>query len=81
MKKTILSSILLFFVAGITSLFAYVTPESGKVYRIHNVKTNKVIGEDCIARQLASVDAAGNEDFKQLWLLRESSNGYTIQNL
>lgn len=80
MKKTILSSILLFFVAGITSLFAYVTPESGKVYRIHNVKTNKVIGEDCIARQLASVDAAGNDDFKQLWLLRESSNGYTIQN-
>ena len=80
MKKTIVSTVLLFFVAGITQLFAYVTPESGKVYRIHNVKSDKVISEDCIARQLASVDAAGNDDFKQLWLLKESNNGYTIQN-
>lgn len=80
MKKTVVSTILLLFVAGITHLFAYVTPESGKVYRIHNVKSDKVISEDCIARQLASVDAAGNDDFKQLWLLKESSNGYTIQN-
>ena len=52
MKKTIVSTVLLFFVAGITQLFAYVTPESGKVYRIHNVKSDKVISEDCIARQL-----------------------------
>lgn len=71
---------LLAIVASAIQLLAYVTPESGKVYRIHNVKSEKVIGEDCIARQLASVDAAGNDDFKQLWLLKESSNGYTIQN-
>ena len=80
MKRNIISTMLLLFVAGITQLFAYVTPESGKVYRIHNVKYGKVISEDCIARQLASVDAAGNDDFKQLWLLQESGNGFVFQN-
>ena len=80
MKMKRISIALLAIVASVAQLLAYVTPESGKVYRIHNVKSEKVIGEDCIARQLASVDAAGSDDFKQLWLLKESSNGYTIQN-
>jgi len=73
-------SIVLMVLASVVQLFAYTAPQAGKVYRIHNVKSQKVIGEDCIARQLASVDAAGNDDFKQLWLLKESDNGYLMQN-
>lgn len=80
MKIKRISIALLAIVASAIHLFAYVTPESGKVYRIHNVKSEKVIGEDCIARQLASVDVAANDDFKQLWLLKESGNGYLMQN-
>ena len=80
MKRRIVSTTLLLLIAGIAQLLAYTTPQAGKVYRIHNVNSEKVIGEDCIARQLASVDAAGNDDFKQLWLLKESGSGYLIQN-
>ena len=80
MKRKIVSTTLLLLIAGIAQLLAYTTPQAGKVYRIHNVNSEKVIGEDCIARQLASVDAAGNDDFKQLWLLKESGSGYLIQN-
>ena len=70
----------LFLLLGIASLHAaYTTPQSGKVYRIHNGKSDKVIGEDGIARELVSVDAAAN-DFKQLWLLQESGSGYLVQN-
>ncbi|MBR5147962.1 MAG: M60 family metallopeptidase [Bacteroidaceae bacterium] len=70
----------LFLLLGIASLHAaYTTPQSGKVYRIHNGKSDKVIGEDGIARELVSADAAAN-DFKQLWLLQESGSGYLVQN-
>lgn len=68
-------------ILGIGHLFAaYTTPESGKVYRIHNVKNEKVIGEDAIARQVRSVDAADNSDFSQLWVLNKKDNGYLFQN-
>ena len=71
----------LFLLLGTSTLHAaYTTPEAGKVYRIHNVRAGKVIGEDCIARQVASVDAATDEDLKQLWIFKESGTGYLIQN-
>lgn len=73
-------SIALVVLASVIQLFAYTAPQAGKVYRIHNVKSQKVIGEDCIARELMSTDAAGNDDLKQLWLLKESGNGYLMQN-
>ena len=77
-KSTLMTC--LFLLLGIASLHAaYTTPQSGKVYRIHNGKSDKVIGEDGIARELVSVDAAAN-DFKQLWLLQESGSGYLVQN-
>ena len=81
MKKNLTMMTCLFLLIGTSPLYAtYTTPETGKVYRIHNVKSEKVIGEDCIARQTASVDAAGDDDFKQLWILEESGSGYLIQN-
>ena len=80
MKKriTFLACMLLLLGVG-TASAAYTTPETGKVYRIHNGNSSKVIGEDGIAREVVSVDAAAN-DFKQLWLLQESSNCFLIQN-
>ena len=80
MKKNIFALALLLFVTNATTLFAYTAPEAGKVYRIYNCKSEKVIGEDCIARELISVDPAGNDNYKQLWLLVESGSGYLIQN-
>lgn len=77
-KSTLITC--LFLLLGMTSLHAaYTAPQSGKVYRIHNGKSEKVIGEDGIARELVSVDAVAN-DFKQLWLLQESGSGYLVQN-
>ncbi len=68
-------------VLAISQMFAgYTTPEVGKVYRIHNVKYEKVIGEDGIARQVTSVDAADDTDFSQLWVLKTKSSGYLLQN-
>lgn len=68
-------------ILGLGQLFAaYTQPEAGKVYRIHNVKYGKVIGEDAIARQVASVDAADNSDFTQLWVLSTKGSGYLLQN-
>ena len=78
-KKFTLITCLLFLVGIGTLSAAYTAPQSGKVYRIHNAKNEKVIGEDGIARELVSVDAVAN-DFKQLWLLQENANGYLIQN-
>ena len=70
----------LLLLVGIGTLSAaYTVPQSGKVYRIHNSKSDKVIGEDGIAREVVSVDAMTN-DFKQLWMLQEYDNGYLIQN-
>lgn len=68
-------------ILGISQMLAgYTTPEAGKVYRIHNVKYEKVIGEDGIARQVTSVNAADNTDFSQLWVLKSKANGYLLQN-
>ena len=78
-KKFTLITCLLLLVGIGTLSAAYTAPQSGKVYRIHNAKNEKVIGEDGIARELVSVDAVAN-DFKQLWLLQENANGYLIQN-
>ena len=81
MKRNLTLLACLFLLLGTSSLYAaYTAPEADKVYRIYNVNSEKVIGEDCIARLLSSVDAAGNDDFKQLWLLKKSGNGYLIQN-
>ena len=81
MKKNLFFTACMCLLLGTSSLYAaYTVPESGKVYRIHNVKSEKVISEDCIARQLASVDATGNDNLKQLWVLKEKDNGYLIQN-
>ena len=80
MKKNLFFTACMCLLLGTSSLYAaYTVPESGKVYRIHNVKSEKVISEDCIARQLASVDATGNDNLKQLWVLKEKDNGYLIQ--
>ena len=80
MKKR-LTVVLIALNLGINHLLAgYTVPESGKVYRIHNVKYEKVIGEDAIARQVTSVDATDNSDFSQLWVISASGNGYLIQN-
>lgn len=72
--------IALLMLASVLQLLAYTAPQSGKVYRIHNCNSQKVISEDCIARELMSADAAGSDDLKQLWLLQESGNGYLMQN-
>lgn len=77
-KTTFITCLLLLMGIGTLSA-AYTIPETGKVYRIHNGKSEKVIGEDGIARELVSIDAAAN-DFKQLWVLQESGSGYLIQN-
>ena len=78
-KKSTLMACLLLLVGIGTLSAAYTVPQSGKVYRIHNSKSDKVIGEDGIAREVVSVDAMTN-DFKQLWMLQEYDNGYLIQN-
>ena len=80
MKKNLTLITCLLLLLGVAQAnAAYTTPQSGKVYRIHNGKSDKVIGEDGIARELVSVDAQAN-DFKQLWLLQESSSGFLVQN-
>ncbi|MBO7267631.1 MAG: M60 family metallopeptidase [Bacteroidaceae bacterium] len=78
-KNLILMTCLLLLLGATKANAAYTEPQSGKVYRIHNGKNAKVIGEDGIARELVSIDAVAN-DFKQLWLLQEKDNGYLIQN-
>ena len=70
----------LLMVATAIQLFAYTAPEAGKVYRIYNCNSQKVISEDGIARELLSADAAGSNDYKQLWLLIEKGSGYLMQN-
>jgi len=79
MKKMRLPMVLLM-VATAIQLFAYTAPEAGKVYRIYNCKSQKVISEDGIARELLSADAAGSNDYKQLWMLIEKGNGFMFQN-
>ena len=80
MKKNLTLMTCLLLLLGVAQASAaYTDPVSGKVYRIHNGKSAKVIGEDGIARELVSVDAQAN-DFKQLWLLQESGNGFLVQN-
>ena len=80
MNKRFSLIVCLLLLLGVASASAaYTAPQAGKVYRIHNGKSEKVIGEDGIAREVVSVDAAAN-DFKQLWLLQESSNGFLVQN-
>ena len=80
MKKNLtLMTCLLLLLGVVKASAAYTTPQSGKVYRIHNGKNEKVIGEDGIARELVSIDAAAN-DYKQLWLLQENGTGYLVQN-
>ena len=74
---TLITCLLLFL--GVGSAHAYTAPEAGKVYRIYNSKSNKVIGEDCIAREVVSVDAVA-DDFKQLWVLQTSGTGFLVQN-
>ena len=81
MKKKLFTLITTFLLLETSHLWAaYTSPESGKVYRIHNIKYGKVIGENGIARELTSIDASGNEDFRQLWLLQKKASGYTLQN-
>ena len=64
MKKNLTLMVCLLLLLGVAKVSAaYTTPQSGKVYRIHNGKNEKVIGEDGIARELVSIDAAAN-DFK-----------------
>ena len=80
MRKNLTLMTCLLLILGVGRLSAaYTAPQSGKVYRIHNSKNAKVIGEDGIARELVSVDAAAN-DFTQLWLLKESGSGFLVQN-
>ena len=80
MKKKISLIVCMLLLLGVANASAaYTAPQAGKVYRIHNGNKEKVIGEDGIAREVVSVDAAAS-DFKQLWLLQESSNGFLIQN-
>ena len=80
MKKNLTLMTCLLLLLGVAQAnAAYTNPESGKVYRIHNGKSAKVIGEDGIARELVSVDAQV-DDFKQLWLLQESGSGFLVQN-
>lgn len=79
MKKII--STLMALAIGLSQMFAaYTHPETGKVYRIHNVKYQKVIGENAIARQVTSANASGDDDFSQLWMVQKSGNGYLLQN-
>lgn len=80
MRKNLTLMTCLLLILGVGRLSAaYTVPQSGKVYRIHNSKNAKVIGEDGIARELVSVDAAA-DDFTQLWLLKESGSGFLVQN-
>ena len=80
MKKNLTLMTCLLLLLGVSSVYgAYTTPQSGKVYRIHNGKNSKVISEDGIARELVSVDAVA-DDFKQMWLLQESGSGFLVQN-
>lgn len=80
MRKNLTLMTCLLLIIGVGRLSAaYTAPQSGKVYRIHNSKNAKVIGEDGIARELVAIDAAA-DDFTQLWLLEESNNGFLVQN-
>ena len=80
MKKNLTLMTCLLLLLGVGKVYAAFTePQAGKVYRIHNVNFDKVIGEDCIARQVTAIDAAA-DDFKQLWVLQEQGSGYLIQN-
>ena len=81
MKKRLLTFMAVSLFLGTNLLLAaYTKPESGKIYRIHNVKYGKVMGENAIARELTSVEETSDDDFKQLWLLQEKATGYTLQN-
>ena len=80
MKKNLTLMTCLMLLLGVGRVYAAFTePQAGKVYRIHNVNFDKVIGEDGIARELISVNAAA-DDFKQLWVLQENGNGFLVQN-
>ena len=80
MKKNLTLMTCLLLLLGVGRVYAAFTePQAGKVYRIHNVNFDKVIGEDGIARELISVNAA-TDDFKQLWVLQENGNGFLVQN-
>lgn len=80
MKKNLTLMTCLVLLLGVGRVYAAFTePQAGKVYRIHNVNFDKVIGEDGIARELISVKAAA-DDFKQLWVLQESGSGFLVQN-
>lgn len=79
-RNAAIVAMLMLLMCSMPAYAAFTVPDSGKVYRIHNVKSEKVIGEDCIARELMSTDAAGSDDLKQLWLLKKSKDGYLVQN-
>ena len=79
MKRNLTLITCLLLLLGVGSAHAYTAPEAGKVYRIYNSKSNKVIVEDCIAREVVSVDAVA-DDFKQLWVLQTSGTGFLVQN-
>ena len=80
MKKNLTLMTCLLLLLGVSNAHAAFTePQEGKVYRIHNNKSNKVISEDCIAREVLSVDAVA-EDFKQLWVLQAQGTGFLVQN-
>ena len=80
MKKKRLSILLVAIATSAIQLFADTTPQAGKVYRIHNYKSEQVISENSIARELVSAAPAGDEDLRQLWLLKANGAGFSFQN-
>ena len=59
----------------------YVAPSEG-VFRIVNVAYNAALMEDFLNHTLHCTATIGdNDDYEQLWILKASENGYSLQNV
>ena len=59
----------------------YVAPTEG-VFRIVNVAYNAALMEDFLNHKLYCTSTIGdNDDYEQLWILKEQGTGYSLQNV
>ena len=74
----------LFALSVLCAVFAhaqYVAPSEG-VFRIINVGYNAALMEDFLGHTLHCTATIGdNDDYEQLWILKETDSGYSLQNV
>ena len=80
MKKKF--NLLVLFALAVFGLRAqYVAPSEG-VFRIVNVAYDAALMEDFLAHKLYCTATVGdNDDYEQLWILKQQGAGYSLQNV